>query len=87
MDAKVRELEKFKVPYGGFIYAKPGDEVKKGQIVGCIHHLERPDRAPEEIVAQSAGYLITMRAPCLTQQGDCVAVIARQVSEREVLRA
>ena len=64
-----------------------GAKVKKGQIVGWIHHLERPDRAPEEIVAQSAGYLITMRAPCLTQQGDCVAVIARQVSEREVLRA
>ena len=64
-----------------------GTKVKKGQIVGYIHHLERPDRAPEEIIAQSAGYLITMRAPCLTQQGDCVAVIARQVSEREVLRA
>ncbi|MFN0076682.1 MAG: succinylglutamate desuccinylase/aspartoacylase family protein [Prosthecobacter sp.] len=64
-----------------------GAKVKKGQIVGYIHHLERPDRTPEEIVAQSAGYLITMRAPCLTQQGDCVAVIARQVSEREVLRA
>ena len=64
-----------------------GAKVKKGQIVGYIHHLERPDRAPEEIVAASSGYLITMRAPCLTQQGDCVAVIARQVSEREVLRA
>lgn len=64
-----------------------GAKVKKGQPVGYIHHLERPDRAPEEIIAQSAGYLITMRAPCLTQQGDCVAVIARQVSEREVLRA
>ncbi len=64
-----------------------GEKVKKGQIVGYIHHLERPDRAPEEIVAASSGYLITMRAPCLTQQGDCVAVIARQVSERQVLAA
>jgi ectoine utilization protein EutE len=64
-----------------------GAKVKKGQCVGHIHHLERPDRAPEEIIAQSAGYLITMRAPCLTQQGDCVAVIARQVSERQVLTA
>jgi len=69
------------------IAADLGAKIKKGQIVGYIHHLERPDRAPEEIIAQSAGYLITMRAPCLTQQGDCVAVIARQVSEREVLRA
>ena len=64
-----------------------GAKVKRGQTVGFIHHLERPDRAPESIVAQSAGYLITMRAPCLTQQGDCVAVIAQPVSAREVLRA
>jgi ectoine utilization protein EutE len=63
-----------------------GSKVTKGQTVGCIHHLERPDRAPEEIMAKSAGYLLTMRAPCLTQQGDCVAVIAKQVSAREVLR-
>jgi predicted deacylase len=61
--------------------------VKRGQTVGFIHHLERPDRAPEEIVARSAGYLITMRAPCLTQQGDCVAVVAKQVSVRHVLNA
>lgn len=64
-----------------------GAKVKRGQLVGFIHHLERPDRAPESIVAQSTGYLITMRAPCLTQQGDCVAVIAQPVSAREVLRA
>jgi len=64
-----------------------GAKIKKGQVIGYIHHLERPDRAPEEIVAASSGYLITMRAPCLTQQGDCVAVIARQVTEREMLRA
>lgn len=64
-----------------------GAKVKRGQTVGLIHHLERPDRAPEPVIAQSAGYLITMRAPCLTQQGDCVAVIAKQVSARHVLNA
>jgi ectoine utilization protein EutE len=64
-----------------------GAKVKRGQTVGFIHHLERPDRAPEEIVAQSAGYLVTMRAPCLTQQGDCVAVVAKQVSAKHVLSA
>ncbi len=61
-----------------------GDHVQKGDTVGHIHHLERPDRQPETIVAQSSGYLVTMRAPCLTQQGDCVAVIAKQVSLDEV---
>jgi len=64
-----------------------GAMVKKGQAVGCIHHLERPDRAPEPIIAQSTGYLITMRAPCLTQQGDCVAVIAKKVTAKHVLSA
>ena len=62
-----------------------GVNVKKGQTVGWIHHLERPDRAPEQIVAASSGFLVCMRAPCLTQQGDCVAVIAKQVGEQEVI--
>ncbi len=64
-----------------------GAKVKKGQAIGSIHHLERADRTPEPVIAQSAGYLITMRAPCLTQQGDCVAVIAQRVNARDVLRA
>jgi predicted deacylase len=64
-----------------------GTKVKPGQTVGFIHHLERPDRTPESVVAQTAGYLVCMRAPCLTQQGDCVAVIAKQVTERHVLHA
>jgi predicted deacylase len=64
-----------------------GARVRKGQAVGWIHHLERPDRAPEKIVAAGSGHLITMRAPCLTQQGDCVAVIAKQVRQADILRA
>lgn len=64
-----------------------GSAVRKGQLVGRIHHLERPDRSPEPVVAASTGILITMRAPCLTQQGDCVAVIAQRVSAKDVLSA
>ena len=64
-----------------------GEHLQKGDTVGHIHHLERPDRQPDTIVAQSNGYLVTMRAPCLTQQGDCVAVIAKQVSLDEVRNA
>jgi len=62
-----------------------GAPVSVGDPVGYIHHLERPDRAPERIVAQSSGYLITMRTPCLTQQGDCVAVIAKAVRAEEIV--
>lgn len=64
-----------------------GAPVRRGETVGLLHHLERPDRPPEVITAQGDGFLITMRSPCLTSQGDCVAVIARQVSEDEVLHA
>jgi predicted deacylase len=64
-----------------------GSKIDSGQTVGFIHHLERPDRAPEEITAKSSGYLMTMRAPCLTQQGDCVAVIAHPVSAEKVMSA
>lgn len=64
-----------------------GQIVQAGDLVGAIHHLERPDRAPEPIIARSSGYLIAVRVPCLTQQGDCVAVIARQVSIDEVISA
>lgn len=53
--------------------------VDAGQIIGFIHHLECPEREPRVIRAPRSGYLVCMRAPCLTQQGDCVAVIAQQV--------
>ena len=62
-----------------------GELVAAGQPIGYIHHLERHDREPETIVASSAGYLITMRTPCLTTQGDCVAVIAQQVGVEQLL--
>lgn len=62
-----------------------GAKINIGDTIGAIHHLERPDRAPEMIMARSEGHLITARVPCLTQQGDCVAVIAKQVSIDEVL--
>ena len=47
-----------------------------GQPVGQIHFLERPDRDPIHILANTAGVLICTRAPSVVAQGDCVAVIA-----------
>jgi len=61
-----------------------GSRIEAGETVGWIHHLERPDRLPEPIVARGGGFLMTMRAPCLTQQGDCVAVVAQQVDPRSL---
>lgn len=62
-----------------------GDMVTADQLIGRIHFLERPDRQPIEILAPKPGYLICMRSPCKTQQGDCVAVIGEQVSVESVM--
>ena len=56
-----------------------GTLVSAGQPIGYIHHLECPEREPRTILSPKPGYLVCMRAPCLTQQGDCVAVIAQPV--------
>ncbi|MCA9045354.1 MAG: succinylglutamate desuccinylase/aspartoacylase family protein [Planctomycetaceae bacterium] len=62
-----------------------GSAVREGDTVGLIHNMERPERLPAPIVAHRDGYFMTMRAPCLTQQGDCVAVIAQQVDPESLL--
>jgi predicted deacylase len=62
-----------------------GDRVSRGQPVGYIHHLERPDRDPEIIASSRDGFLIRARVPCLTQQGDCVAVIGEEVAVESLL--
>jgi N-alpha-acetyl-L-2,4-diaminobutyrate deacetylase len=58
-----------------------GTEVKAGQPLGQIHFLERPDRAPEQVIAPAAGILLAGRAPSLVAQGDCVACIVHEVAE------
>jgi N-alpha-acetyl-L-2,4-diaminobutyrate deacetylase len=56
-----------------------GTFVRRGETVGLLHHLDRPDRLPEPMRANSDGYVMCFRAPCLTGQGDCVAVTAQEV--------
>jgi predicted deacylase len=64
-----------------------GTPVRAGDLIGSIHFLERQDRAAEPIVAAGDGYVITLRVPCSTQQGDCVAVIAKPVSMQDVMES
>jgi predicted deacylase len=63
-----------------------GARVQIGQPVGYIHFLERPDRLPTPIISPKNGFLIAMRTPCKTQQGDCLAVIAEEVPLDEVMQ-
>lgn len=62
-----------------------GTKVSVDEPVARIHFLERPDREPLQIVSPKHGYLICMRSPCKTQQGDCIAVIAEEVSVDSVM--
>ena len=51
VDEKDRELERFKVPYGGLIQVKEGDSVKRGQVL----YTWDPHRVP--ILAEVAGFV------------------------------
>ena len=61
-----------------------GSAVAKGQVVGAIHFLERPDRDPVAITALEAGILVATRAPSVVGQGDCVAVIGHECDPRSL---
>lgn len=56
-----------------------GTDVAAGQPVGQLHFVERPDRAPVQVVAPTAGVLLATRGPSMVVQGDCVACIAHDV--------
>jgi predicted deacylase len=67
------------------VTADLGQRVEAGEAVGRIHFLERPDRAPEQVVARTAGTVCVIRAIATTEKGDCVAVVAREVDRSELL--
>jgi predicted deacylase len=61
-----------------------GDRVSAGQPVGQIHFLERPDREPAVVDAETDGIVFVVRAIATTEQGDNVAVIAREIDVAEL---
>ena len=56
-----------------------GEAVSKGDVLGQVHFLEQPDRAAIAVVAHADGLLVASRGPSIVGQGDCVAVVAREV--------
>ena len=58
-----------------------GDQVTAGQQIGQIHSLEHPDRPTEPVIAQSDGILFARRSIPLSRQGECLAVLTREVDE------
>ena len=58
-----------------------GEQVDEDRPIGQIHFAQRFDRGPEVVHAKSSGLLICRRFPGGTEQGDCVAVIARPAAD------
>jgi predicted deacylase len=61
-----------------------GEDVRRGDILGQVHSLEQPGRAPIPVIAHAAGVLIANRAPSLVAQGDCVACLAHDTDPRRL---
>ncbi len=57
-----------------------GDPIAACERVGQIHSLEHPERDPHPVAARSNGILFARRSIPLTRQGECVAVLTREVS-------
>ncbi len=58
-----------------------GEDVSRDQPLGALYFLERPDRDPTIIKANSDGIAIAHRAPTLTSQGDILFCLAHDVEE------
>lgn len=61
-----------------------GEEVKEGAVLGQVHFIERPDRAPVPVLAHADGLLISNRGPSIVAQGDCVACLGHDVDPRSL---
>jgi N2-acetyl-L-2,4-diaminobutanoate deacetylase len=57
-----------------------GDEVKRGQPVSRIYPVGRTGVRPTEYLARMDGILVARHAPGLVKTGDCVAVIATEIT-------
>lgn len=59
---------------------EPGEGVKRGQLLGRVHFVENPSKPPQSVFANRSGTLIGIRGPGQVSPGDCVAVVAQDLS-------
>ena len=58
-----------------------GEQIEPGMPIGQLHRFNRPDRDPEPVMAARSGMLICRRPQAKVEQGDCVAVLAKDMDE------
>ena len=66
-------------------YCVMGDEVKAGQIAGCIHPRDDPGRDPVEPQFPTDGLIVGRRVPAVVKRGDFLFSVATDVSRDEIL--
>ena len=64
---------------------EPGDPVAAGEPVGRLWFVDRPDRAPELLLAPLDGFVVVTKAIPVTEQGDCVFVIGQPIDRTALL--
>ncbi|KVF07781.1 N-alpha-acetyl diaminobutyric acid deacetylase DoeB [Burkholderia vietnamiensis] len=60
-----------------------GSEVEAGDVLACVHDIDRTGVAPVEYVARRRGLLAARHFPGLVQAGDTIAVVA-DIVERNI---
>ena len=65
-------------------YCVLGETVKEGQIAGCIHPQDDPDRTPVEPKFQSGGQIVAVRVPAVVKRGDYLFTTANDISRDEI---
>ena len=58
---------------------EPGDPVAADEPVGRLWFVDRPDRAPELLLAPLDGFVVVTKAIPITEQGDCVFVVGQPI--------
>ncbi len=61
--------------------AECGAEIAKGKVLGFLHQIDQGDFQPVPIHAARGGLLICRRAQGRTARGDCLAIVAEDVSQ------
>ncbi|MFO1539862.1 MAG: succinylglutamate desuccinylase/aspartoacylase family protein [Chloroflexota bacterium] len=85
--AALEEDDYVRAPISGTIepLVEPGDRIAAGALVARLYRPEEPHLPPMAIRAATSGVVCGVRPLAVTRQGDCIAVIGREVTADELV--
>jgi predicted deacylase len=57
----------------------PGEEVRRGDLLGRIHFVDDPARDPVPVHFKNDGLFICQRHPSRVERGDCLAHLGNDI--------